>query len=301
MTVSSAVPKASTPCSPEHASTSLLELSPVEFEGKFTREPFLIRHHLSEHPLFEMERLMELAKSLPQRCIEYNAGTLPVNVDPEITPLNGLSAEETIERISTCKSWMVLKYVEQSPAYGELLNSCLEQIRPYSEPIAPGMTQPQAFIFLTSPGSVTPYHIDPEHNFLLQIRGAKFAHLYDGRDKTLLNDVHLERFYSDKHRNLEIEESRIPDCWKFDLQPGMGLHFPVTYPHWIQNQDDVSISFSITFRTPDLDKRRALYQINHGLRNRGWSPTAPGKNKLRDTLLYNGFRLARKLGLVKSS
>ncbi len=37
--------------------------------------------------------------------------------------------------------------------------------------------------------------------------------------------------------------------WTFDLQPGSGLHFPVTYPHWVKNADEVSISFSIAFRT----------------------------------------------------
>ena len=33
--------------------------------------------------------------------------------------------------------------------------------------------QREAFLFLSAPNSVTPVHIDPEHNFLLQIRGQK--------------------------------------------------------------------------------------------------------------------------------
>ena len=75
----------------------------------------------------------------------------------------------------------------------------------------------------------------------------------------------------------------------------MGLHFPVTYPHWVQNQNEVSISFSITFRTPDLDKRRTLYSMNHSLRERGYSPTPVGQNALRDSLYYNLYRVYRKL------
>ncbi|MCA9079703.1 MAG: cupin-like domain-containing protein [Planctomycetaceae bacterium] len=279
----------------------LLEVAPVEFAEKFSRTPFLIRHRLTDHPLFAIDRLLELAKSLPEGCLEYNAGQLPVNCDPSLTPLNGLSAEETIERIATCKSWMAIKYVENDPEYRDLLHRCLGEIAPHSEPIVPGMTQAQGFIFVTSPGSVTPYHIDPEHNFLLQIRGAKHIHLYDGNDRTLLDEVHLERFYSDEHRNLKLHDARIDDGWKFDLQPGMGLHFPVTYPHWVQNQDEVSVSFSITFRTPDLDRRRALYQINHQLRKRGWTPPPVGDHRLRDTLAYTLFRIRRKLlGTAKS-
>lgn len=273
----------------------LLEIPPLQFAEHFTRQPFLIRHRLADHPLFRIERLLELAQRLPAGCIEYNAGELPVNCDPALTPLNGLSAAETISRIATCKSWMAIKYVEQDAAYRDLLHACLGEIRPHSEPIAPGMTQAQGFIFLTSPGSVTPYHIDPEHNFLLQIRGGKRIHLYDGRDRSLLTEQQLEGFYSDKHRNLPLAPERLNDCWTFDLQPGDGLHFPVTYPHWVQNLDEVSVSFSITFRTPDLDRRRALYQINHSLRQRGWQPTPVGHSRLRDAAYYQLFRVYRRL------
>ena len=172
------------------------------------RQPFLIRHNLCDHPLFKVGRLLELAKSLPPKNIEYNAGQIPVNVDPDLTPLNGLSVEDTIERIQSCKSWMAIKYVENDPKYRDLLHECLDEVRMHSEPIAPGMQMAQGFIFLSSPGSVTPYHIDPEHNFLLQVRGGKTIHLYDGRDRSLLTEQNLEGFYSGRHRNLKIDEAQ---------------------------------------------------------------------------------------------
>lgn len=273
----------------------ILELNPIHFEKSFSKEPFLIKHHLSDHPLFQIERLLELANSLPENCIEYNAGNLPISCDPNLTPQNGLSPEETIRRIQDCRSWLVLKYVEKDPAYQTLLNECLDLVRPHTEPISPGMTQPQAFVFVTSPRSVTPYHIDPEHNFLLQIQGTKEIRMLDGRDRSILNEVDLESFYSDRGRNLALKPQHEDSGWTYNLEPGQGLHFPVTYPHWVKNGDAVSISFSITFRTPDLDRRRALYQINSQLRQRGFTPTVVGKNKLRDDFLYNTYRVVRKL------
>jgi hypothetical protein len=86
-------------------------------------------------------------------------------------------------------------------------------------------------------------------------------------------------------------------AWTFDLKPGAGLHFPVTYPHWVKNGDGVSISFSITFRTPDLDRRRALYSINSRLR--GWkiNPSPVGAKPWRDSILFNTFRAARRIGI----
>jgi hypothetical protein len=274
---------------------SLLEIDAAKFASHFSREPFLIGHRLCTHPLFDVERLLELARRLPARCIEYNAGELPVAIEHAQTPMNGLSAEETIRRIAECKSWMVLKYVEQDPEYGSLLEECLREVRPHSEPIARGMCAAQAFIFLTSPNSVTPYHIDPEHNFLLQIRGSKTVHLYDGRDRSLLTEEHLEHFYCDRGRNMQFQPWYDEKSWVNELQPGQGLHFPVTYPHWVQNGNDVSISFSITFRTPDLDRRRALYQMHAGLRQRGWKPAPVGQRPWCDAALYNASRVWRRV------
>jgi hypothetical protein len=273
---------------------ALLGIEAHEFAAHFTRQPFLVRHRLATHPLFEVERLLALSRRLPESCIEYNAGELPVSIEHSETPMNGLSAEETIRRIAECKSWMVLKYVEQDAEYGELLAQCLAEVRPHSEPIAPGMCGAQAFIFLTSPRSVTPYHIDPEHNFLLQVRGSKTVHLYDGRDRRLLTEEQLENFYTDRGRNMPFEPWFDEKSWVNEIGPGDGLHFPVTYPHWVQNGEEVSISFSITFRTPDLDRRRTLYRLNADLRRRGWRPPAVGARPWRDAILYNGWRAFRK-------
>jgi hypothetical protein len=275
-------------------SEKLLDIDADLFRAKFGQEPFLIGHELSDHPLFAMDRLMRLARTLPEKNVEYNAGELPISVDPNLTPRNGLTIDETIHRIEHCKSWMVLKYVETDPAYRDLLERCLAEIRPHSEPLHPGMCKPEAFIFLTSPHSVTPYHIDPEHNFLLQIRGSKIVHEFDGRDRSVLSDEELERFYQGAHRNLTFKEEFRTKSWAFNLNPGYGLHFPVTYPHYVANGPEVSVSFSVTFRTPDLDRRYEAYQTNAWLRRRGWNPTGVGVSPWRDKVKSLAFRVARK-------
>lgn len=279
----------------QRTSTPLLEIDAADFARHFNRRPFLIGHRLCDHPLFEIDRLLQLCRSLPPEHIEYNAGNLPVNQEQALTPRNGLSAEETIRRIRECRSWLVMKWVEYDPEYRALLQACLDEVRPHSEPLVPGMRSPQAFIFVTSPHSVTPYHIDPEHNFLLQIRGSKMVRLFDGRDPSLLTDEELERFYACRVRNLVLREENQHRCWEYDLQPGQGLHFPVTYPHWVQNGPEVSVSFSITFRTPDLDRRRMVYQFNHGLRKWGFRPTPYGRQPGKDHLKYNLMRVWHRL------
>lgn len=276
-------------------SDHLLDINPREFRECFDRRPFLIGHHLCDHPAFALPRLLELARSLPEKNVEYNAGKLPVTCDPKLTPRNGLSIEETVRRIAECKSWMVLKYVEQSPEYRDVLLQCLSEVKTHSDPIRPGMELPQAFIFLTSPGSVTPYHMDPEHNFLLQIRGSKIVHLFDPHDPNVLTQEELERFYRGAHRNMVLRDENRSKAWVYDLKPGFGLHFPVTAPHWVQNRDEVSISFSITFRTPDLDRRSMLHTVNGFLRDRGINPAPVGKRPWADRLKTSAYRAYRKV------
>ncbi len=274
-----------------------LVLDPIDgavFRDAFNRRPFVITHRLHDHPLFALPRLIELARSLPETRVEYNSGKLPVSVERGMTPRTGLSVEETIRRIEHCESWMVLKNVEQDPEYGQLLARALAQVAEHSEPIYPGMCHAEAFVFVSSPGSVTPYHIDPEYNFLLQIRGRKFVHMLDGSNPAILSEQELEEFYvAGATRNLQYRDELRQQEWVTELNPGQGLHFPLTFPHWVENGPEVSISFSITFRAEASNRREILYRINHRLRRLGLKPRPVGES-WSDTLKYGVFSVARR-------
>ncbi len=262
----------------------LRELEPGRFSTDFNRRPFQIKHDLVTHPAFTLERLVELARKLPPEAVEYNAGDLPITQDPTKTPQTGLSIEETIQRITDCKSWMVLKRVEVDPTYKQALDDCLDQI----EPLAPGMRTRRAFIFISSPGSVTPYHIDHEYNFLLQIRGTKQMTIFD---PSVLPEQAIERFYRGEHRNLVFDQSHAGSSKTFELAPGDGVHVPVNAPHYVLNGPQASVSFSITFRTPEGDRRSAVYQVNDRLRRFGLQPRPVGRTALVDRAKYLGYAL----------
>jgi Cupin-like domain len=260
------------------AQANLLEIDRGVLGQNFPGRPFLIRHGLAGHGLFDLERVLALARTLPAEEIEYNAGDLAVNQDAALTPRNGLSVDETIRRIRECKSWMVLKHVERDADYLRLLNECLDQVRDTNRSLVGDMRQREGFVFLSSPGSVTPYHMDPEHNFLLQIRGKKTVYIWDPADRTVLPEAVIERFYGgDPHRNMQFEQAWQERAMRFDLEPGDALYFPPTAPHWVQNGGEVSVSFSITFRSEAGDRRQRVYWVNHRLRGLGLRPAAFGK------------------------
>jgi hypothetical protein len=273
----------------------LLQVDAHIFRECFDRRPFLIGHKLAGHPLFELSRLIQLSQILPAANVEYNAGDIPINQAPHSTPRNGLSAAETLRRIVQCKSWMVLKYVEHDPEYRALLLQCLAEVAPHSEPIRPGMYLAQGFIFVSSPGSVTPYHMDPEHNFLLQIRGSKHIHLFDRYDPAIVSEEEFERHYSGAHRNLVYRDELESSGWSFDLKPAFGLHFPATAPHYVRNGAEVSVSFSITFRTPDIERRGDAHIFNAYLRRSGLRPAPVGRHPGRDAVKSFTVRAGRKV------
>lgn len=271
----------------------LVELEPTRFAADFNRRPFAVRHALADHPAFALDRLIELARRLPPDNVEYNAGDLPISQDPRLTPHTGLSIEETIRRITDCRSWMVLKRVEADPVYRGVLDDCLDEVAP----LVRGMRTRRAFIFVSSPGSITPYHIDHEYNFLLQVRGRKSISIFD---RNVLSEHEIERFYRGEHRNLAFVARDAHAEQRFELGPGDGVHVPVNAPHYVQNGPEASVSFSITFRTPAGDRRSAVYVVNDRLRRVGMVPRPVGAAPMVDRAKYLGYSIyqqaRRRLG-----
>jgi len=278
------------------AAEGLLDIDEETFRTHFNRKPFLFRHNVSDHRLFKLTRLAELAKTLPPSIVEYNAGKIPVSLpDWENTPYTGLSAEETVRRIEECGSWLVLKRAEADPLCLEVLNQLMDEIEPLSEQIEPGMREREGAIFVTSPGSVTPYHMDHEINFLLQIRGSKTISVFSSSDREVLSERELEKHFSGPaiHRNMAFHERYQKHATVFELKAGYGLHIPTTDPHWIKNGNDVSISFSAAFKTRASLHRGAIYRLNGQMRRVGLNPAPYGNGVLRDAMKY---QLSRVVG-----
>lgn len=278
--------------------TGWLGLDEKCFHRNFNQRGFMIEHRLAQHPLFALPRLIELSRRLPEQDVSYHSGDVPLTTVLHQGPRNGLSVEETIRRIEECRSWLVLKHVEQDPEYGALLNQCLDQVQALTEPLDPGMYRREGFIFISSPGSTTPFHLDPEYNFLLQIRGEKEVSLWEPDDHSVIPAPAMESFLAGENPHFVYQDEFQKRATVFKLTPGRGLHFPAAAPHWVQNGSEVSISFSITFLTQKYQRQKVVSALNESLRRRGLKPVPLGQSKLYDALGYHGFRAwlgARKL------
>lgn len=267
---------------------------------RYPYEPLVVKHNLQDHPLFTIPELLKLRNELPDKKIDYYTGKVEVNTDRATTSPTGLTPEETIRRIRECESWLVLKNVEQVPRYKELLDHCLKPLRPAIEINTPGMRQLEAWIFITSPQSIAPYHLDPEHNILLQVHGKKIVHIWDARDKEILSDEEAENFIMSggTAAKLEYREEYEKKDNVFVLNPGEGVHIPFLAPHWTKVEDEYSISFSVSFYSNVCDRMNRLYRFNSRMRRLGLTPTPLGISPKRDALkdsLISTFVAGRNL------
>jgi hypothetical protein len=222
--------------------------------------------------------------------VEHNSGRIAAVVADGAAPRVDLSPGEIARTIDTNGCWMVLKNIEQVPAYHALLDELLDEVTPLVADNEGGMNLREGYVFLTAPGSTTPAHTDHEHNFLLQVRGPKHFHVGVFRDP-VEHQVQIEKMYAGA-RNLD----RLPDDpVLYDLEPGDGLYVAPCAPHWVETLDQVSVSLSITFRTPVTERASQVHAINRHLRRLRLQPKAPGHSAGRDRAKAGAFRVLHRV------
>ena len=176
----------------------------------FPLKPFAIRHKLAGHPLLTLPRIAQLAAELPRDLIEYNSGKVAISQDPDAIPVRrsrsgrdrasksrppapGWCSSASRTRRNTAQ---VLEDTLLSVARARGFNSLLDA----------GLTQVEGFLFVSSPHSTTPFHLDSEDNFFVHIHGEKFFTVYDNTDRALVDDAEIERSMT-RHRNLKFDRA----------------------------------------------------------------------------------------------
>lgn len=256
-----------------------------------------IRHDFAGHPLLQLDALAGLARDLyaSGQCRFIAPDTAPDapfahrGEDPV-----GRSVDEVFERIEQPGAWIALYNVETQPAYRALLEEITESVRPLVERQEPGMFGLGGFIFISAPPSVTPFHIDRENNFWLQIRGRKVMHVWEPTDTQVVSPLVRETFIVNADLgNVRMKPGDEERSHRFDVGPGDGVYFPSTSPHmtrsdraWVQPGDAVAVSIGVVFYTSRTRRLARLHVLNHLLRRFGLLPSVPGEKPWLDAVKY---------------
>ena len=265
-----------------------------------------VEHQLADHPLLKLERLIELGDRLAKTgSVRHHNDQAKADTNfvhaPE-THRAQLSAEETLRQIQTAKAWLALHNVQQDPVYRGLVDEVLDFVRPLVEMKDPGMCHRAGWIFVTSPGAITPYHMDHEHNFIVQIRGTKTLHVWEPLDREVVSERALELFHGKLSRELVVyRDALLPRAHVINLRPGMGGYMPQTAPHWVKNGDEVSITASFTYYTNATRRRALLHRGNEKLRSLGLTPAPVGHTPVVDSVKHLAFQAQQQLKNVVNS
>jgi hypothetical protein len=265
------------------------------FHENYNRASFQFAHHLAGHPLFELPRLLELSKTLPDADVYYDAGNIRVDQRWDQVPRTELSVDQLIERIENAGAWILLKKTNRDPRYAAVLDQTLTEVGAMVGPAFPKkMRMRSAVVLVTSPNRVTSYHMDPDCNFLCQIQGEKVLYVYDRYDRENLPEEEIEQFWA-ADKNAAVYKKQFQDRAKsYLMKPGVGVHMPVNAPHWVQNADNISVTVAMIFQYPETALGN-VYRWNYFLRKAGLRPQPPGRSKIRDGL--KAWTMAGALGV----
>ena len=264
------------------------------FAAIYPEQSGKIAHGLTGHPLFELEALVELSQRIRPVDVEQNLANLPIEVDPSTVQHNGLSVADSIRSIEANGSWMVLKFIEQDAVYRQLLDEILDELEPVVQARTGATIKREAFIFVSSPNAVTPFHMDPEHNILMQLRGQKTMTLFPATDPELTPGALQEEFHRGAHRNLPFRDEFAAKGQPITLTPGEGLYVPVKAPHWVQNGPATSVSLSVTWRSEWSYREADAHAFNRLLRGAGLNPAMPARYPRQNMLKAYAWRAIAK-------
>ena len=272
-------------------------MGPAVFHDEFNRRPFVFKHDLADHPQLTLSALYDLANRIPAAETLHWRGDIAVgeNIDTASkTHATGLSLRETFDRIEHAGSYVLIRNAQLDPAFRRLADELLDEVAGMTNPIEGGMCDRIAYVFIASPRSVTPYHMDRDINFHFNIRGTKWISIWDPFDREVLPEQGLETLFSDWtaprpafHPEYESRAS------VFELHAGDGVHHPFTAPHAVRYGDEVAVSFTVTFNTRSTRRRAAAHLVNQRLRSIGVAPTPVGRSRVTDELKLGAMSLYR--------
>src|SRR4051812_45694570 len=266
---------------------SLLHINGSTFNEEFARRSIAVRQELADHPLVSLDAIAELADPLPPDSERRERGNLPlVNREGYVDVGEG-PPSATIRDVERNGFRISLRDIQQDPQYAELINECLDEVEGILEDREGGMRRRTGYLFITAPASTTPMHFDPEHSFLLQVRGVKHVSVAAFEDDSV-RQRQLDHYYDAEQCDFAAMEQVAED---FRLDPGVGVYLPSFVPHWVTTEAGVSVSFSIPFYTEFSERAESVNRINHRLRKLHLSPRPPGASEPVDRVKAAGFEL----------
>lgn len=286
-----------------------LKIFKGDFEKhKLDRAPFEFRHNMTNHPVLTLENISKILEELPEEKVMFSKGLndLKVNFDNALdNDTKKLNLREMIETIRTSNCYIAARNLEMHDSFQELYKDIMDDIGVLLEHNKTGQRpqEPMVWLFIASPGAVTPFHFDRSSNFIFQIRGSKELAVFPPRVEEIISAQDTESYIDWSSQLPPWREELDQYAHKFNFKAGEAVHIPFVSGHYVKNgPEDVSITMSIFFHSKETKRWSEAMKFNNRLRRFGIKPSPVGKTPLIDTMKshlmppMNGlFKIAAKV------
>jgi mannose-6-phosphate isomerase-like protein (cupin superfamily) len=250
----------------------------IPFDDAFPGGSVGFAHDLHLDDRLTLAAVADLADRLPRRSVIADIAAQPLLVPQGGPPRGALERPgDVIRDLHNAKAWLTLLNVEDDPGMAELMNTQLDQLESgmsAKRGKRVKMRKRVAFVFVSSPNSVTPVHYDIEHSLLMQVSGCKTVSI--GRWKSDAARRHeFDRYWDGSHGRIETLQ---PEEAAYTMTPGRAVYIPPGTPHWVHNGPDISLSVTLTYFTPATVRENRVEGFNAQLRRRHRKPREPGRS-----------------------
>ena len=255
----------------------------LAFDDAFPGRSLGFIHDLHLDDRVTLASVADLADRLPRRSVIADTAAQPLLVPQGGPPRGALERPgDVIRDLRNANAWLTLLNVEADPGMADLMNTHLGQLEAgmiAKQGRRGKMRKRVAFVFVSSPNSVTPVHFDIEHSLLMQVSGSKTVSI--GRFETDAARRHeIDRYWDGSHGRIETLP---PEVAAYTLTPGRAVYIPPNTPHWVHNGPDISLSVTLTYFTAATVRENRIEDFNSHMRRRHMKPREPGRSIAVDT------------------
>lgn len=219
---------------------------------------------MSNFDQLSRQELTELILRLPADQVAASESKADVNADiltaDRQHPIKK-SLRETLENLETSNSFIKVRAPETDSAFLGIYSHLEAQLQELAEATGTSLKDYTMFLFLASPGAITPFHLDKYSAFLLQLSGEKKVHIWSPWKHDKLEREQIEAFVSSTIPRTPVTEN-LSGSIEHTISPGDGVHIPCTAPHWVENGSGVSISMSVHFTTQRARQKLDALRMN---------------------------------------
>jgi hypothetical protein len=274
-----------------------LELDAAATGEHYNRRGYVVTHRLPQHPMFELEALKALCRRMGPAAVKHRVGVVPVDAhfDTSLGKYRqGLAFEDAVDRLEENRAYLAVYNPEKDPEYAPVIEGLVGELGLGLRERERSFNWYSTYIFISAQDAVTPYHMDREMNYLLQIRGTKSVQLWDPMDPTVMTPAQRDYLFSHAFDARPTWRAELaPLAEHFDLAPGLGVHHPFIAPHLVTTGPALSISLAVTFRSPRSDTWSNAHFFNHKMQRFGFGRIPVHDSEVVDSVKATFVRAIR--------